>query len=173
MDRLEATAGVSMPCLSIAIVQHEARATVNMTLHFPTVRLPEARPRDLLRPRRQITKSARLEEIRLTILNNLMLYHPESLGELAWGPPAASSRDYDSDNETPGRLGQRSRCAGHAAQGLVNLPRACRWPSEHRCSRGSIGRFSSNHASHLATDEDRHVQLRVPLLMAIQVCTSL
>ena len=77
----------------------------------------------------QITKSARLEEIRLTILNNLMLYHPESLGELAWGPPAeSSSRDYDSDNDTPtGRLGVRSRRAqGAAAQGLdiCNKPAA-------------------------------------------------
>ena len=67
-------------------------------------------------PVQQITKSARLEEIRLTILNNLMLYHPESLGELAWGPPAASSRDYDSDAESGGgrsgaALGVRSRCA--------------------------------------------------------------
>ena len=61
---------------------------------------------------RQITKSARLEEIRLTILNNLMLYHPESTGELAWGPPASSSRDYESDSEGSGRpaLGVRSRC---------------------------------------------------------------
>lgn len=62
----------------------------------------------------QIVKSARLEEIRLTILNNLMLYHPESTVELAWGPPAASSRDYESDSDSSGRasaaLGQRSRC---------------------------------------------------------------
>ena len=73
-----------------------------------------------MRTRPQITKSARLEEIRLTILNNLMLYHPESLGELAWGPPAASSRDYDSDSDTTGQLGRRSRCVGQTAQGLAS-----------------------------------------------------
>ena len=75
-----------------------------------TVLKPDAAPLGLP----QITKSARLEEIRLTILNNLMLYHPESTGELAWGPPATSSRDYESDSEGGGRasapLGVRSRC---------------------------------------------------------------
>ena len=33
----------------------------------------------------QVVKSARLEEIRVTILHNLLQYHPESVDELAWG----------------------------------------------------------------------------------------
>lgn len=33
----------------------------------------------------KVVKSARLEEIRLTILQNLLKYHPESVDELAWG----------------------------------------------------------------------------------------
>jgi hypothetical protein len=54
----------------------------------------------------KILKSARLEEIRLTILNNLLLYHPESGEELAWGLRAKkpSTRDLLSP------LGMRNRC---------------------------------------------------------------
>ncbi|KAK9858032.1 hypothetical protein WJX84_012080 [Apatococcus fuscideae] len=36
----------------------------------------------------KVTKSARLEEIRLTILNNLLQYHPDSAEEIAWGERA-------------------------------------------------------------------------------------
>ena len=36
----------------------------------------------------KITKSARLEEIRMTILQNLLFYHPESATELGFGPKA-------------------------------------------------------------------------------------
>lgn len=43
----------------------------------------------------KIMKSARLEEIRLSILNNLIKYHPESGRELGWG--AAAPQDDTSD----------------------------------------------------------------------------
>ena len=56
----------------------------------------------------QITKSSRLEDIRLTILNNLMFFHPESTYELAWG--LKSSGGYESDGSPPQTLGVRSRC---------------------------------------------------------------
>jgi UTP:GlnB (protein PII) uridylyltransferase len=51
----------------------------------------------------KILKSRRLEEIRLTILNNLLLFHPESGEELAWGIRA---RKADSSIDAP--LGARS-----------------------------------------------------------------
>jgi UTP:GlnB (protein PII) uridylyltransferase len=51
----------------------------------------------------KILKSRRLEEIRLTILNNLLLFHPESGEELAWGIRA---RKADSIDVAP--LGARS-----------------------------------------------------------------
>ncbi|KAK2079726.1 hypothetical protein QBZ16_002121 [Prototheca wickerhamii] len=41
----------------------------------------------------KIVKSSRLEEIRLTILNNLLRYHPEASAQLAWGSPAAYASD--------------------------------------------------------------------------------
>ena len=41
----------------------------------------------------KIVKSSRLEEIRLTILNNLLRYHPEASSQLAWGSPAAYASD--------------------------------------------------------------------------------
>ena len=34
---------------------------------------------------KQVIKSSRIEEIRVTILQNLIKYHPESASELAWG----------------------------------------------------------------------------------------
>jgi NAD-dependent dihydropyrimidine dehydrogenase PreA subunit len=55
----------------------------------------------------KILKSRRLEEIRLTILNNLLLFHPESGQELAWGIRA---RKADSSVDVP--LGARSKCVG-------------------------------------------------------------
>jgi len=57
----------------------------------------------------KITRSARLEDIRLTILNNLMLYHPESTEELSWGIRARTSGN-ESDGGGP-TLGVRSRRA--------------------------------------------------------------
>lgn len=51
----------------------------------------------------KILRSRRLEEIRLTILNNLLLYHPESAEELNWG---MSARKADATGATP--LGARS-----------------------------------------------------------------
>lgn len=57
----------------------------------------------------KILKSRRLEEIRLTILNNLLLFHPESGQELAWGIRAHKA---DSSIDVP--LGARSKCvSGH------------------------------------------------------------
>ena len=53
----------------------------------------------------KITKSRRLEEIRLTILNNLLLFHPESGQELAWGIRARKA-----DNSISSPLGARSQC---------------------------------------------------------------
>jgi UTP:GlnB (protein PII) uridylyltransferase len=44
----------------------------------------------------KITKSARLEEIRMTILQNLLYYHPESATELGFGPKAAQAPSRDS-----------------------------------------------------------------------------
>lgn len=77
-------------------------------LHPPHA-CPQALQFTLLLTLSQITKSARLEDIRLTILNNLMLFHPESTYELAWGLKVASG--YDSDSSQPQTLGERSRCA--------------------------------------------------------------
>jgi hypothetical protein len=37
----------------------------------------------------KVVKSAKIEEIRLTILNNMLAYHPESGEQLAWGSEAA------------------------------------------------------------------------------------
>lgn len=37
-----------------------------------------------------------IEEIRLTILNNLLQYHPESAEELAWGPKVRKPSSFDS-----------------------------------------------------------------------------
>lgn len=52
----------------------------------------------------KILKSRRLEEIRLTILNNLLLFHPESGQELAWGIRARKA-----DNSIDVPLGARSQ----------------------------------------------------------------
>lgn len=53
----------------------------------------------------KIVKSARLEEIRLTILNNLMKYHPESGSVLGWGQSASPVSE--ADNLHP--LGMKDR----------------------------------------------------------------
>ena len=37
-----------------------------------------------------------IEEIRLTILNNLLQFHPESAEELAWGPKVRKPSTFDS-----------------------------------------------------------------------------
>ena len=52
-------------------------------------------------------QSARLEEIRLSILNNLIKYHPESGEALGWG--AAAPQDDTSDILHP--LGAHKECA--------------------------------------------------------------
>ena len=71
----------------------------------------------------KVTRSARLEEIRLTILNNLLKFHPESGASLAWGTYARK----DSSREPTDPLGPRSKCAaaGAAAARPLSLPSPC------------------------------------------------
>ena len=69
----------------------------------------------------QITRSARLEDIRLTILNNLMLYHPESTEELSWGVRARTSGN-ESDGGGGPTLGVRSRCVPLLVHGAQVAP---------------------------------------------------
>ncbi|KIY99044.1 Unknown protein DS12 from 2D-PAGE of leaf Flags: Precursor [Monoraphidium neglectum] len=52
----------------------------------------------------KITRSAQIEEIRMTIINNLLYYHPESSEALAAGQPARSS---SRDSTSP--LGPKAR----------------------------------------------------------------
>lgn len=54
----------------------------------------------------KVTKSARLEEIRMVVLQNLLYYHPESATELGFGPSAAKTSSRDSLHP----LGPRARC---------------------------------------------------------------
>lgn len=53
----------------------------------------------------KVVKSAKIEEIRLTILNCLLEYHPESAEELAWGPKVKKQNDFDATHP----LGPKSR----------------------------------------------------------------
>ena len=56
----------------------------------------------------KILKSAKIEEIRLTILNNMLEYHPESGEQLAWGTASARAANVrDIDPTRP--LGRRKR----------------------------------------------------------------
>ena len=45
-------------------------------------------------------KSAKIEEIRLTILNNMLTFHPESGDQLAWGSPKARMANVREDDPT-------------------------------------------------------------------------
>lgn len=54
----------------------------------------------------KITKSARLEEIRMSILQNLLYYHPESASELGFGPKARKADQGDPLHP----LGPKKRC---------------------------------------------------------------
>lgn len=45
----------------------------------------------------KVVKSAKIEEIRLTILNNMLKYHPESAEQLAWGASARTARVRDTN----------------------------------------------------------------------------
>ena len=89
----------------------------------------------------QITRSARLEDIRLTILNNLMLYHPESTEELSWGIRARTSGN-ESDGGGP-TLGVRSRCVPLLVLGEEVVP-ASVWhisvktQQPHKARRGCV-----------------------------------
>ncbi len=51
-----------------------------------------------------------MEEIRLTILNNLLQYHPEAGSNMAWG--AYSRKESSRDLLSP--LGEKNRCAARA-----------------------------------------------------------
>ena len=53
----------------------------------------------------QVIKSAKLEEIRLTILNNLLQFHPESGEQLAWGTPAARAGERVHGSGSQGQAG--------------------------------------------------------------------
>ena len=55
----------------------------------------------------KVIKSAKIEEIRLTILNNMLEYHPESAEQLAWGSTATRTIVRDVDPTRP--LGARPR----------------------------------------------------------------
>lgn len=56
----------------------------------------------------KVVKSAKIEEIRLTILNNMLEFHPESGEQLAWG--SAVARSIVRDTSDPTRpLGRRKR----------------------------------------------------------------
>ncbi|KAL4459008.1 hypothetical protein ABPG75_013873 [Micractinium tetrahymenae] len=55
----------------------------------------------------KVVKSAKLEEIRITILQNLLEYHPESGEQLAWGTPAARAAVVTRDIDPTAPLGRR------------------------------------------------------------------
>lgn len=56
----------------------------------------------------KVVKSAKIEEIRLTILNNMLEFHPESGEQLAWGSAVARSEVRDTSDPTR-PLGRRKR----------------------------------------------------------------
>lgn len=55
----------------------------------------------------KVVKSAKLEEIRITILQNLLAFHPESGEQLAWGTPAARAAVVTRDIDPTAPLGRR------------------------------------------------------------------
>lgn len=55
----------------------------------------------------KVVKSQKIEEIRLTIFNNMLEYHPESADQLAWGSPAARSATIVRDLDPTRPLGTR------------------------------------------------------------------
>lgn len=54
-----------------------------------------------------MVKSAKIEEIRLTILQNMLAYHPESGEQLAWGSDAARGVSAVREVDPTRPLGQR------------------------------------------------------------------
>ena len=88
--------------VTLIITTMQVRSLKNLNLN---IRRAKIRPGDSGRVHKfyvtdahtaeKITKSARLEEIRMSILQNLLFYHPESASELGFGPKARkpSSRD--------------------------------------------------------------------------------
>jgi UTP:GlnB (protein PII) uridylyltransferase len=56
----------------------------------------------------KVVKSAKIEEIRLTILQNMLQYHPESAEQLAWGNSSARSAPVSTSDPTA-PLGGRQR----------------------------------------------------------------
>jgi hypothetical protein len=72
----------------------------------------------------QILRSAKLEEIRLTILNNLLAFHPESGEQLAWGNAARAG----APRRRPARVAGSAFIACHvAAAGPLS---AGSWPQQ-------------------------------------------
>ena len=65
--------------------------------------------------RLQVIKSARLEEIRVTILQNLLQYHPESVDEMAWGDGSGGLAAVASDFDTLHPLGAAAHPGGAPA----------------------------------------------------------
>jgi len=57
----------------------------------------------------KVVKSAKIEEIRLTILNNMLEFHPESADQLAWGSSSARSTPVQSSVDPTHPLGRRQR----------------------------------------------------------------
>eukprot|EP00232_Nephroselmis_pyriformis_P016237 CAMPEP_0182890294 /NCGR_PEP_ID=MMETSP0034_2-20130328/22573_1 /TAXON_ID=156128 /ORGANISM="Nephroselmis pyriformis, Strain CCMP717" /LENGTH=316 /DNA_ID=CAMNT_0025023831 /DNA_START=5 /DNA_END=955 /DNA_ORIENTATION=+ len=63
----------------------------------------------------KVTKSEQLEEIRMTIINNMMYYHPEAVGKLAAGKHVANQMDmmsFDEDETPVSPLGIKPRSEG-------------------------------------------------------------
>jgi hypothetical protein len=68
---------------------------------------PPARLSVLAGSSEKVIKAAKIEEIRLTILNNMLAYHPESGEQLAWGSDAARSASAIREVDPTRPLGQR------------------------------------------------------------------
>ncbi|EFN53167.1 hypothetical protein CHLNCDRAFT_136962 [Chlorella variabilis] len=60
-----------------------------------------------MRTSEKVVRSAKLEEIRLTILQNLLQFHPESGEQLAWGTPAARQAVVTRDIDPTAPLGAK------------------------------------------------------------------
>jgi hypothetical protein len=67
------------------------RFFVRSLVFFPPLSKPPKKQK--LRNSIQVIKSSRIEEIRVTILQNLIQYHPESACALAWGDGGGDARE--------------------------------------------------------------------------------
>ena len=97
----------------------------------------------------KITKSKRLEDIRMTILENLLHYHPDAAEDLGIGPKAKrpSSRDYLHP------LGPKARSESHAPLSFLTLQQKSKSgrPSQLN-SLFSLVEYSPTHAVHQIDD---------------------